>query len=193
MTDPVVPLECNLYGHPLAGLLWERYLEEILFSEGWERVVGWECLYLHRKAKLFQSTYVDDLKMVGKKESLKPMWDTLGKRIDLEGATPLMAHVYLGCNQRPEAINEQLISAKHELFTRLTAATVKEAGGDPRPQESGIAPIPGIAPPPGIPIAPAPPAPAPAPAPGPPIAGIPLSRYWKALSASPKAAAIVPP
>ena len=22
--DPVVPLERNLYGHPLAGLLWER-------------------------------------------------------------------------------------------------------------------------------------------------------------------------
>ena len=34
VTDPLVPLECNLYGHPLAGLLWERYLEEILFSEG---------------------------------------------------------------------------------------------------------------------------------------------------------------
>ena len=24
MEDPVVPLERNLYGHPLAGLLWER-------------------------------------------------------------------------------------------------------------------------------------------------------------------------
>ena len=41
--DPVVPLECNLYGHPLAGLLRERKMEEILFSEGWERVRGWEC------------------------------------------------------------------------------------------------------------------------------------------------------
>ena len=27
MEDPVVPLERNLYGHPLAGLLWERQLE----------------------------------------------------------------------------------------------------------------------------------------------------------------------
>ena len=58
--DPVVPLECNLYGHPLAGLLWERKMEEILFSEGWERVKGWECLYLHRKERLFRSVYVDD-------------------------------------------------------------------------------------------------------------------------------------
>ena len=28
--DPVVPLERNLYGHPLAGFLWERQLEKIL-------------------------------------------------------------------------------------------------------------------------------------------------------------------
>ena len=28
MEDPVVPLERNLYGHPLAGLLWERPLWE---------------------------------------------------------------------------------------------------------------------------------------------------------------------
>ena len=32
MEDPVVPLERNLYGHPLAGLLWERQFEKILFA-----------------------------------------------------------------------------------------------------------------------------------------------------------------
>ena len=32
MEDPVVPLERNLYGHPLAGLLWERQFEKILSS-----------------------------------------------------------------------------------------------------------------------------------------------------------------
>ena len=30
--DPVVPLERNLYGHPLAGQLWERQFEKILFE-----------------------------------------------------------------------------------------------------------------------------------------------------------------
>ena len=30
MEDPVVPLERNLYGHPLAGLLWERQFEKVL-------------------------------------------------------------------------------------------------------------------------------------------------------------------
>ena len=38
MEDPVVPLERNLYGHLLAGLLWERQFEKILLGYGWERV-----------------------------------------------------------------------------------------------------------------------------------------------------------
>ena len=28
MEDPVVPLERNLYGHPLAGVLWEKQFEK---------------------------------------------------------------------------------------------------------------------------------------------------------------------
>ena len=32
MEDPVVLLERNLYGHPLAGLLWERQYEKILLK-----------------------------------------------------------------------------------------------------------------------------------------------------------------
>ena len=38
MEDPVVPLERNLYGHPLAGLLWERQFENILLKYGWLKV-----------------------------------------------------------------------------------------------------------------------------------------------------------
>ena len=32
MEDPVVPLVRNLYGHPLAGLLWERQFEKVLLT-----------------------------------------------------------------------------------------------------------------------------------------------------------------
>ena len=35
--DPVFLLERNLYGHPLAGLLWERQFEEVLLELGWEK------------------------------------------------------------------------------------------------------------------------------------------------------------
>ena len=37
MEDPFVPLERNLYGHPLAGLNWERQFERILLKYGWRR------------------------------------------------------------------------------------------------------------------------------------------------------------
>ena len=68
--DPVCPLERNLYGHPLAGLLWERHMEKTLFKLGWYKIPGWECLYAHREKGLFMSVYVDDFKMVGRKENL---------------------------------------------------------------------------------------------------------------------------
>ena len=45
--DPVAPLERNLYGHPLAVLLWERHFEKILLQHGWEKVSNWECLFVH--------------------------------------------------------------------------------------------------------------------------------------------------
>ena len=35
--DLVIPLERNLYGHPLAGLLWKRQFEEVLLELGWEK------------------------------------------------------------------------------------------------------------------------------------------------------------
>ena len=53
MEDPVVLLERNLYGHPLAGLLWERQFEKILLKHGWEKIPNWECLFVHRGKGLF--------------------------------------------------------------------------------------------------------------------------------------------
>ena len=52
MEDPVVPLERNLYGHPLAGLLWERQFEKILLKYSWEKVSNWECLFVHREKRI---------------------------------------------------------------------------------------------------------------------------------------------
>ena len=59
--DPVVPLERNLYGHPLAGLLWERQFEKILLQCGWEKwfPIGNACSYTVKKG-LFLSVYGDD-------------------------------------------------------------------------------------------------------------------------------------
>ena len=66
MEDPVVPLERNLYGHPSAGLLWERQFEKILLKHGWKKIPNWECLFVHREKGLFSSVYLDDIKLAGK-------------------------------------------------------------------------------------------------------------------------------
>ena len=76
--DPVVPLERNLYGHPLAGLLWERQFEEILLQHGWEKVPNWECLFVHRHKGLFLSVYVEE-----KKTNINPTFKILMKDVVL--------------------------------------------------------------------------------------------------------------
>ena len=77
MEDPVVPLERNLYGHPLVGLSWERQFEKSLLNYGWEKVSNWECLFVHREKGLFLSVYVNDIKLAGKKQLIDPMWKVL--------------------------------------------------------------------------------------------------------------------
>ena len=70
MEDPVVPLERNLYDHPLTGLLWERQFEKILMKYDSEKIPNWECFFVHRGKGLFLSVYVDDIKLTGKKKIL---------------------------------------------------------------------------------------------------------------------------
>ena len=80
MEDPVVPLERNLYGHPLAGLLWERQFEKIQLKYGWEKVSNWECLFAHREKGLFLSVYVDDINLAGMKPNIDPIVESTKQR-----------------------------------------------------------------------------------------------------------------
>ena len=100
MEDPVVPLERNLYGHPLAGLLWERQFEKILLKYGWEKVSNWEGIVALREKGLFLSVYVDEIKLAGKKQNINPMWKVLDNEVDLGEPTSFLDHVYLGCSRR---------------------------------------------------------------------------------------------
>ena len=75
MTDPVCPLVLALYGHPLSGAHWENYCDEIVVQKcGFKKVVGWECLYVHRALKVFLSVYVDDFKLAGETKNLPKAW-----------------------------------------------------------------------------------------------------------------------
>ena len=100
MEDPVVPLERNLYGHLLAGLLWERQFEKILLKHDWEKIPNWECLFVHRQEGLFLFVYVDDIKLAWKKQNIDPMWKLLNKKVDLEEPISFIDYVYLGCTQK---------------------------------------------------------------------------------------------
>ena len=127
MEDPVVPLERNLYGHPLAGLLWERQFEKILLKHGWEKIPNWECLFVHREKGLFLSVYVDDIKLVGKKQNLDPMWKVLNKEVDLGEPTSFLDHVYLGCTQRQCEISKDIVDNYRTMFeSRISAGGVEK-------------------------------------------------------------------
>ena len=105
----MVRLERNVYGHPLAGLMWERQLEEVLMQLGWEKVPNWECLFVHRKQGLFLSENVDDIRMAGWNLNMAPMWKKLMENVDLDEPTSFLDHVNLGCTQRECKPNEIII------------------------------------------------------------------------------------
>ena len=119
MEDPV-PLERNLYGHPLAGLLWERQFEKVLLNHGWEKIPNWECLFVHRKKGLFLSVYVEDIKLAGKKQNLNPVWKVLSKEVDLGEPTSFLDHVCFGCTQRQCEVSQDVVNNYRTMFANFS-------------------------------------------------------------------------
>ena len=127
MEDPVVLLERNLYGHFLAGLLWERQFEKVLLGYGWAKVSNWECLFVHREKGLFLSVYVDDIKLAGNKQNINPMWNVLNKEVDLGEPTSFLDHVILGCTQRQCEICKDIVDNYRTMFeSRISAGATEE-------------------------------------------------------------------
>ena len=124
--DPVVPLERNLYGHPLAGLLLERQFEKILLKHGWEKIPNWECLFVHREKGLFLSVYVDDIKLAGKKQNIDPMWKVLNTEVDLGEPTSFLDDVYLGCTQRQCEVSTDIVENYRNMFESRISAVATE-------------------------------------------------------------------
>ena len=126
MADPVVPLERNLYGHPLAGLLWEKQFEKILLKHGWEKIPNCECLFVHRDKGLFLYVYVDDIKLAGKNQNINPMWKVLNKEVDLGEPASFFDHVYLGCTQRQCEISKDIVDNNRAMFESRNSAGATE-------------------------------------------------------------------
>ena len=114
--DPLVLVERNLYGHPLARLLWERRFEETWLELGYEKAPNWECMFVHRTQGLILSAYVDDIKMAGKKQSMTPSWKKLMSNVDNDEWISLLDHVHLRCTQRECKPNETIIEQHTKMF-----------------------------------------------------------------------------
>ena len=126
MEDPVVPPERNLYGHPLAGLLWERQFEKTLLKYVWEKVSNWECFFVHRAKGLFISVYVYDIKLARKKQNSNPMCKLLNKEVDLGEPTSFLDHVYLGCTQRQCEIRKDIVDNYRTMYESRISAGATE-------------------------------------------------------------------
>ena len=132
--DPVCPMLRNLYGHPLAGLLWEKGSQKRIMSCGFERVKGWESLYVHREQQLFLGVYVDDFHMAGKADNLAPMWEKLGKVIDLDEPVSFDGNTYLGCQQENVIVPTEVIAAQTKQYYDILKHQ-KAKSGDSRIDE----------------------------------------------------------
>ena len=127
MEDPVVPLERNLYGHPLDGPLWEMQFENILLKYGWEKVSNWESLFVHFEKGLFLSAYVDDIKLAGKKQNINPTWNVLNKELELGEPTSFLDHVYLVCAKRQCEICKVIVDNYRTMFeSRISAGATEK-------------------------------------------------------------------
>ena len=133
MEDPVVLLDRNLYGHPLAGLLWERPCEELSSKLGREKVPNWECLSVQRKQGLFLSVYVDDLKK--KRLERSRIWlaceRNWWKTLICEKPASFFDHVCLGSTQREckPNVNHLLRNTQKMFESRISAGATEKMLG----------------------------------------------------------------
>ena len=88
---------------------------------GSEKIPGWECLFVHRKQKLFLSVYVDDFRMAGMKSNMHAMWKQLQGSLELEDAVDSVKNAYVGCNQADTKLEDQIVREKNDMFTKLTS------------------------------------------------------------------------
>ena len=126
MEDPVVLLERNLYGHPLAGLLSERQFEKVLLKYVWGAVPNWECSFVNREKGWFLSVHVDDIKLTGKKQNINPTLENSHERRWFgEKQHHFLTHVYLGCTQRECKISNDIVANYREMFESRISAGAK--------------------------------------------------------------------
>ena len=125
MEDPVVPLERNLHGHPLAGLLCERQFEKILLKYGLKKVSNWECFYSHTVKKVY--SYLCMWMTSNSLERNKTLIRCgRNKEVDLGEPTSVLDHESLGCTQRQCEISKDIVDYNRTMFESRISAWATE-------------------------------------------------------------------
>ena len=70
--------------------------------------------------------YVDDIKLVGKKQNIDPMWKVLNKAVDLGEPASFLDHVFLGCIQRQCEISKDVVDNYRTMFESRISAGATE-------------------------------------------------------------------
>ena len=86
--------------------------------------IGNVSLFIVSEKGLFLSVYEFDIKLVGKKQNLDPMWKLLNKEVDLGEPTSFLDHVYLGCTQRQCEISKDIVDNHRTMFESRISAGV---------------------------------------------------------------------
>ena len=137
--DTVVSLERNWYGHPLAGLLWEKHFEEVLLELGWEKLPNWACPFVHWELGFF-SVYVDDTKNGWKEQSMAPVWKKFMKTLILTNQLGFLTIVYLGCTRRECKPIDIIIGEYTKVFeSRISAGSTGQIPGWEKPHAKTVA------------------------------------------------------
>ena len=118
LEDPVVPLERNLCGHPLAWLVRERQFEEVLLELGWKRRYRIGNVYLFTE---YDDYFCQCMWITSKRLEESRIWVPCGKKltklVDLGEPTILfLDHVYLGCTQLECKSNENITEEYRKMF-----------------------------------------------------------------------------
>ena len=70
---------------------------------------------------------MDDIKLVGKKQNINPMWKVLNKEVDFGEPTSFLDHVYLGCTQRQCEISKDIVDNYRTMFeSRISAGATEK-------------------------------------------------------------------
>ena len=70
--------------------------------------------------------FVDDIKMVGRRQNMAPTWKKLMELVDLDEPTPFLDNVYFECTRRECKPNETIIDEYNKMFESRISWTATE-------------------------------------------------------------------